>query len=99
MPAVPRRGAMTNRRLTQRQRARIQRQQDHRRERADGPMSTPDEVGLGPEQTGLVIANYGAALIVEDDEGDLRRCAVRQNLGRLACGDRVVWQPSSAEEG
>ncbi len=91
---------MTNRRLTQRQRARIQRQQDHRRERADGPSApVPDEVGLGPEQTGLVIANYGQALIVEDGEGCLRRCAVRQNLGRLACGDRVVWQPSSVEKG
>ncbi len=89
---------MTNRRLTQRQRARIQRQQDHRRERADGPTPALDEVGLGPERTGLVIANYGVALIVEDDEGNLYRCAVRQNLGRLACGDRVVWQPSGAEE-
>jgi len=90
---------MSNRRLTQRQRARIQRQQDHRRERAAGPPPPADEIGLGPERTGLVIANFGAALIVEDDEGDLYRCAVRQNLGRLACGDRVVWQPSGAEEG
>ncbi|QQS53267.1 MAG: small ribosomal subunit biogenesis GTPase RsgA [Candidatus Competibacteraceae bacterium] len=88
---------MTNRRLTQRQRARIQRQQDHRRERADGPAPGPDELGLGPERTGLVIANYGSALIVEDDKGCLYRCAARQNLGRLACGDRVVWQPSGAE--
>ncbi|MDG4553913.1 MAG: small ribosomal subunit biogenesis GTPase RsgA [Candidatus Competibacter sp.] len=101
MPAAQRRSVVTNRRLTQRQRARIQRQQDHRRERAEGPTPTPtpDEVGLGSERTGLVIANHGSVLIVEDDEDRLYRCAARQNLGRLACGDRVVWQPSGAEAG
>jgi len=90
---------MASRRLTRRQQARIQRQQDHRRDRAGQTGRAPDEAGLGPERTGLVIANYGPALIVEDGEGRLYRCAVRQNLGRLACGDRVVWQASGAEDG
>ena len=46
-----------------------------------------------------MIAHHGQALVVEDSEGRLYRCAARQNLGRLACGDRVVWQASGAEEG
>ena len=91
---------MSNRRLTQRQRARIQRQQDHRRERADGSTPAMDEIGLGPERTGLVIANFGAALIVEDDEGDLYRGATKSGpaglrrpggLAAVRRGRKVGW--------
>ena len=91
---------MAGRRLTQQQRTRIQQRQDRRRARADDALAPAlEEAGLGPEQTGLVIVNYGATLIVEDRAGNLFRCAARQNLGRLACGDQVIWQPSGAEEG
>jgi len=90
---------LAGRRLTQRQQKRIQRLHDRRRGRAAQGAETLDETGLGPEQTGLVITHYGAALIVEDREGKLNRCAARQNLGRLACGDQVVWQASSMKEG
>jgi ribosome biogenesis GTPase len=82
---------MAGRRLSERQQARIARQQEQRRARA-GCADAITEAGLGPEQTGLVITNHGASAIVEDAQGRLYRCAVRQNLGRLACGDRVVWQ-------
>lgn len=90
---------MAGRRLTQRQRERIERLQKRRRESADRRMEIPDGAGLGPEQTGLVIANHGQTLIVESGAGQLYRCAARQNLGRLACGDRVVWQTFDAGEG
>ncbi|MFO1371298.1 MAG: small ribosomal subunit biogenesis GTPase RsgA [Candidatus Competibacteraceae bacterium] len=90
---------MAGRRLTQRQQERIQRLQDRRRERAGRRAESLDTTGLGPEQTGRVITHYGANLIVEDGESQLQRCAVRQNLGRLACGDRVVWQASGTGEG
>ncbi|MBE2295101.1 MAG: small ribosomal subunit biogenesis GTPase RsgA [Phycisphaerales bacterium] len=91
---------MAGRRLTQQQRTRIQQRQDRRRARVDGSLAPAlEEAGLGPEQTGLVIVNHGATLIVEDCAGALFRCAARQNLGRLACGDQVIWQPSGAEEG
>lgn len=53
--------------------------------------------GLGPEQEGLVITNFGATLDVEDAEGRIHRCAFRQNLDTLVSGDRVVWQ--QAEDG
>lgn len=91
---------MAGRRLTRSQQARIEQAQARRRQRVE--QSTPtrgDDVGLGPEQTGLVITPYGRALIVEDQHGELHRCAVRQNLGRLACGDRVIWQTSSVGDG
>lgn len=87
------------RRLTHRQKRRIEHQQDRRRLRAVQGAEALDETGLGPEQTGLVITHHGAALIVEDSEGELNRCAVRQNLGRLTCGDLVIWQASGTREG
>ena len=90
---------MTGRRLTQRQREQIQRLQERRRERAAQAMPALDDAGLGAESTGLVIAHHGPALIVEDSAGFLYRCTVRQNLGRLACGDQVIWQTSGAAEG
>lgn len=91
---------MASRRLTQRQQGRIQRIQERRRDRADQRLETLlDSAGLGLEQTGLVIAHYGQTLIVEDSARRWYRCTARQNLGRLACGDQVIWQASSATEG
>jgi ribosome biogenesis GTPase len=90
---------LAGRRLTQRQKRHIDHLHDRRRARAAQGTEMLDEAGLGSEQTGLVITLYGAALIVEDHQGELRRCAVRQNLGRLACGDRVVWRASGVREG
>lgn len=90
---------MADRRLTDRQRERILRLQDNRQQRAARRLDALDNAGLGPERTGLVIAHHGQTLIVEADDRQWRRCAVRQNLGRLACGDRVIWQASGVEEG
>ena len=90
---------MTQRRLTERQRERIQRLQERRRERAERRPEALDAAELGSEQIGLVIAHHGHKLIVEGREGRLYRCAARRNLGRLACGDRVIWQAAGVEEG
>lgn len=90
---------MAGRRLTLRQQGHIQRVQERRRTRADQRPEAPDGAGLGVEQTGLVIAHQGQTLIVEDSASGLYRCTARQNLGRLACGDQVIWQASSAEDG
>lgn len=83
------------RRLTRRQRERInQRQEEHRRSLSrPSPRQNQDcdENGLGQPQTGSVVANYGQALVIEDPQGNLHHCMVRQNLGALACGDRVIW--------
>lgn len=50
-------------------------------------------------QKGLLIANHGSALIVEGLSGRIFRCTMRQNLGILVCGDRVIWQPCGSREG
>ncbi|HAO31401.1 MAG TPA: small ribosomal subunit biogenesis GTPase RsgA [Candidatus Competibacter sp.] len=88
-----------SRRLTDRQKARIGRLQERRRARVDRTAAALTEGGLGPEQHGLVLTHYGQSSIIEDDAGQLHRCAARQNLGPLACGDRVVWQASGVGDG
>ena len=94
---------MAKRRITDQQKRRIAGIQQKRRERASS--NTEDraqqlqEQGLGPEQSGQVISNYGQALIVESSENALHRCVSRQNLGAIVCGDRVIWQAGPGGEG
>ncbi len=47
---------------------------------------------------GLVVANFGAKLVVEDSDGVLHRCAGRRKLGTLVCGDRVRWQAGDHQD-
>jgi ribosome biogenesis GTPase len=54
---------------------------------------------LGPEQQGRVITRFGPSVDVEDDNGVIHRCLLRQNLPSLVCGDRVVWQPGPEQTG
>lgn len=90
---------MAGRRLTQRQRERIGHSQERRRQRVSQEPAASDGAGLGPEQIGRVITNHGRTAIVEAGDGRLYRCTPRQNLGRLACGDWVVWQASDTGDG
>lgn len=54
--------------------------------------SDSDNINQPSSSPGLVVANFGAELVVEDVKGELHRCAGRRKLGRLVCGDRVQWQ-------
>ena len=94
---------MARRHLSERQREQIRQTQEQRRrraaERSTRQADELEDAGLGSEQPGLVIANYGPALIVESSRGEWYRCALRQHLGTLVCGDRVLWQPAGADEG
>lgn len=93
---------MAKRKLTDRQKARVTALQTARAERANrtGKRGAPGtHEPLGPEQSGLVISAHRAAAIVENADGRLNRCTVRQNLGALVCGDRVVWQSASNGDG
>lgn len=94
---------MARRRLTRQQQLRIRASQERRRQRLQERSAAVAEeqlaAGLGREQRGLVVANYGPAVIVEDEGEQLYRCALRQNLGLAVCGDRVVWQQSGEGEG
>lgn len=86
---------MSKRKLTRQQIWRIEKIQKERRQRAQRKAVTLEQYGgeqLGPEQEGLVIANYGVNVAVEAMTGSLHRCRLRQNLELLVPGDRVIWQ-------
>ena len=92
---------MAKRRINEQQQRRIQSIQKKRREKAtENQQKKSDSLsqqGLGPEQAGLIITNYGQTLLVEDKQKKLHRCVARQNLGALVCGDQVIWQPALAD--
>ncbi len=46
-----------------------------------------------------MLAHFGQTSLVEDDNGQVFRCATRRNLSRTVCGDRVLWQTSNPREG
>lgn len=85
---------MAKRRLSKQQHNRIARQHSAHAARVETPANGPDEDHLGPEQTGLVIAQFGNQVNVESAEGVTKRCFLRANLGTIVTGDNVVWRDS-----
>jgi ribosome biogenesis GTPase len=88
---------MAKRKLNRRQQWRIEKIQEERRKRVERKQHRAeellrDEQSLGAEEEGLVVANYGASVELEDASGTRLRCQLRQNLPTLVVGDRVVWQ-------
>ena len=49
--------------------------------------------------SGLVIANYGKQLLVEDAHGELYRCVTRRGLEQIVCGDQVGWLKTGEHSG
>lgn len=92
---------MARRRLTERQKARIAKLQEQRRQRA--ATRAQSQVGEAEPSAvqieGSVVAQYGRNLIVADPQGTAYRCLSRANLPDVVCGDRVIWQPTGADEG
>ncbi len=41
---------------------------------------------------GTVITHHGKELIVSNEDGEAINCQLRQNLGTIVCGDRVVFE-------
>jgi len=82
---------MSRRRLSQRQIERISQIQERRRARA----AVRAEIELSESETapqrGVVVTRHGSHLAVADETGDIHHCLLRQNLGHVVCGDRVVW--------
>jgi len=94
---------MAKRKLTRRQVWRVQKIQDERLKRAQSHHEQLTDLintsELGPEQTGRVVAHYGANLEIEDEQLKLHHCLVRANLPNLVCGDRVIWQLADGKIG
>lgn len=91
---------MAKRRLTQRQKERINAIQERRRQRV-GERAEQALADTEAEITceGLVITRHGQNLAVADNTGTIFHCLSRQNIGQVVCGDRVVWQPTTKGEG
>lgn len=92
---------MSRRKLTRRQKWRIEKIQQEKRERARRreQQQTAAEGGLGPERPGLVVTHYGQRVEVESTDGERRLCHFRANLAQLVVGDRVIWQPPVEGDG
>jgi len=92
---------MSKRQLNRRQKWRIKKVQEERAARAANREAKVESELDGEEeheQEGLIIAHYGAQVLVEpkSEQGDYRgspakRCHLRANLGSLVTGDRVIW--------
>jgi len=83
---------MAKRRLSKQQQRRIQDSQNQRIQRSRDGVKELEESALGPEQQGLVIANFGQKLVVEAADGRHVRCTAKPTLEAVVCGDRVIWQ-------
>ncbi len=81
-------GKHTRRKLNRQQQRRVE-------QRRDATALTPEEKAQASE--GVVITNFGKRVLVEDAEGETYNCAIRQNLGKLVAGDRVLWQKTGVE--
>jgi ribosome biogenesis GTPase len=87
---------MAKRKLNRRQEWRIQKIQDERLARAKNKQqklsSELDELD-NTQHHGTIISHFGATLDIEDEAtGDIVRCALRQNIDAIVCGDKIVWQ-------
>lgn len=94
---------MSKRKLTRRQTWRAEKIQAERLARSQkkvGRIQQSLGAGeLGAERQGRVITRFGPSVDVEDVDGVVHRCLLRQNLPSLVCGDRVVWQPGPENTG
>jgi len=79
---------MSKRKLTKLQQARVKQQQDSHRKLAK--IDKPDETPSGLH--GIITANRGKTVIVEDPSQQSFVCNIRQNIDTLVCGDHVIWQ-------
>lgn len=94
---------MTKRRISQRQAQMIAGIQAERVKRVGARdaklLGEVEQSGLGPEEHGLVLAHHGARAEVESENGEHYPCLLRQHLGHLITGDRVIWRRGQNELG
>ncbi|HDK38243.1 MAG TPA: small ribosomal subunit biogenesis GTPase RsgA [Thiolapillus brandeum] len=91
---------MAQRRLTKRQRQRIAKLQEDRRKRLSQKVEQALLcTGDSDTRNGRVISRHGQHLLIRDEEGKNHHCLFRQNLGEIVCGDWVLWQAASDDQG
>lgn len=91
---------MGSRRLSQRQRERIAKIQERRRNRlADRVENALDEIDETTALEGQVIVQHGQSSLVRDETGQTILCSTRRNIGKPVCGDRVVLHRTAEDHG
>ena len=85
---------MGKRRLNKQQSNRIKNQHKSYQELVDSAINSNF-----PEQRGLIISRFGTTADVEDEDGTIMRCNLRQNLGDFVAGDHVIWKKIDRESG
>jgi len=90
---------MAKRRLTERQKQRIAKIQQTRREKTEKKAQKQLQNTLSDPQTGLIISRHGRNVLVEDNNKKLHLCLFRQNIGDVTCGDNVIWQATEENKG
>ncbi len=86
---------MAQRKLSKQQKQRIRAQQERTRKGSEAGTSADATHSL--QFDGIVIQHHGKQAIVEEQDGSLINCKIRQNLGGIVCGDRVVYQRKPEE--
>lgn len=87
---------MAKRQLNRRQEWRIKKIQDECLSRANEKQSRITKNIKQLQNTlyhGIVVSHFGSSLDVEEVKGrKIYRCALRQNIDSIVCGDKVIWQ-------
>ena len=86
---------MGKHRLNKRQAVRIKKQQQEKQQRH----ASTDSNSHTDNADGLVVAHYGRHVDVQQDDGQIIRCNLRQHLGAIAAGDKVCWQDDELGDG
>jgi len=80
---------VSKRRLSKQQLKRIQEKQLAKQQALQ---ESRDESILGQPERGLVITRFSNQALIEDENQQVIKCAIRQNLGHICAGDAVVFQ-------
>ena len=75
-------------------RRRLSRHQKKRIDDAQQALTTSSEQQL----RGLVISHHGGKVVVELADGAGAECSIKSNLGAIVCGDRIVYEQTTADE-
>jgi len=83
---------MSKRRISQQQSNRIQQKQTRYQQQAKTNADSPFIEGL-------VIKRFSRLALIEDTQGNRRRCTIRPEIHSLVAGDKVLWQKEGHDNG
>lgn len=83
---------MTKRKLNKQQQHRIKQNKAREVEQAATSRENDTSQTLGPKTFGLVITRHAKQADIEDESGHRLSALIRQNIGSLTAGDRIVFQ-------